>query len=201
MVFVQQHVLDSFRLFGEKKIPEYYMNYKNEFMYIIGINKTCHEFLQILNEEEIIAEGFDTPQARRLIMYMKRFLKAQEIGYLKDVTGFCFRWRDVIYIDKLETAVCDYLDLYYDENSCQFDQQKYDSEYPALREFNECLKRFMEKLKKEDNEEEEYNRFIEAAGPIGSFDWIDSDSDSDSDEGPTLSDVLGSESESEEEDD
>ena len=45
------------------KIPDDARYYRNEYLYIRGINKTCGEFVKKLGEEEI----FKSPQADRLI--------------------------------------------------------------------------------------------------------------------------------------
>ena len=157
------------------KIPQYAKDYRNEYLFVIGINKTCGEFLRVLNEEEKVAEGFDTPQDKKLMFLFRKFLKAQELGYLKDTTEFYFEESDAGYIDKLETTVSDYFDLYYDVGSWQFDQEKYDNDYPSLREFHECFERFKKKINiREETPEEFISR-------IRNMDFgIDSDSDSDS---------------------
>ena len=38
------------------------------------------------------------------------------------------------------------MDLFYDIESGELNQERYENEYPNLREFNECFRKFMEKL-------------------------------------------------------
>ena len=71
--------VDGSSVLNTNKIPEYAREYKNEYLFIKGINKSCEDFLKRLDEEGKI---FDSPKAKKLILYFRRFLKAQELGYL-----------------------------------------------------------------------------------------------------------------------
>ena len=42
------------------KIPDHARGYRNEYLFIRGINKTCEKFVKILDQE---GEIFNTPQA------------------------------------------------------------------------------------------------------------------------------------------
>ena len=44
---------------SKSKIPDYAREYRNEYLFIRGINKTCEEFVKKLGREEI----FKSPQA------------------------------------------------------------------------------------------------------------------------------------------
>ena len=63
------------------KIPEYARDFRNEYLFIRGINKTCEIFVKKL---DVDAKIFDTPQAYQLMLFFRRFLKAKELGYLDD---------------------------------------------------------------------------------------------------------------------
>ena len=54
------------------KIPEYAREFKNEYLFIRGINKICEEFVKKL---DLDAKIFDTPQAYQLMLYFRRFLR------------------------------------------------------------------------------------------------------------------------------
>ena len=126
------------------KIPEYAREFKNEYLFIRGINKTCEKFVKKL---DLDAKIFDTTQAYQLMLYFRRFLKAKEFGYVDDNSEFKFEESDVNYIDSLELQLDDYMDLFYDLDSGKFNQERYDSdEYKKLVEFNECCKRFRDKI-------------------------------------------------------
>ena len=45
-------LVQIFMHYLKNKIPEYAMNFKNEYLFIIGINKKCERFLDKLYEEE-----------------------------------------------------------------------------------------------------------------------------------------------------
>ena len=165
---------------NKNKIPQYAKEYRNEYLFVRGINETCGKFLRVLDKEEKVAEGFDTPQAKRLMLWFRKFLKAQEFGYLKDTTEFYFEESDANYIDQLETTVADYFDLYYDVGSYQFNQEKYDNDYPSLREFHECFERFKKKI---NIREKTYEEFMSEVRAMKFDQNIFSDSDSDSDSG------------------
>ena len=81
------------------------------------------------------------------MLYFRRFLKAKEFGYVDDNSEFKLEESDVNYIDSLELQLDDYMDLFYDLDSGKFNQERYDSdEYKNLVEFNECCKRFRDKI-------------------------------------------------------
>ena len=63
-------------------IPDYARDYKNEYLFIRGIEKTCAKFVKIIDEKE---NRFNSYQADKLIFYFNKFLKAQEIEYLNDI--------------------------------------------------------------------------------------------------------------------
>ena len=96
-----------------KKIPDYARDYKNEYLFIRGINKVCGDFVKRLDEEE---NPFNNPQANKLIFYFNKFLKAQEIEYLKDISDFCFKEKDVKFIESLELRLVYIKTIYGDLN-------------------------------------------------------------------------------------
>ena len=91
------------------KIPEYAREFKNEYLFIRGINKTCEKFVKKL---DVDAKIFDTPQAYQLMLYFRRFLKAKEFGYLDDNSEFKFEESDINFIESLELQLDDYMDFF-----------------------------------------------------------------------------------------
>ena len=81
------------------KIPEYARGYRNEYLFIRGINKTCEKFVKILDAE---GEIFNTHKAKKVMYHFNKFLKAQELEYLNDISEFYFNEQDVIFIETLE---------------------------------------------------------------------------------------------------
>ena len=139
------------------KIPDYVRDYRDEYLFIRGIDKACGKFAKRLDIE---GEIFDSTQANKLKLYFNRFLKAQELEYLNDTSEISFKYKDVVSIEILELLIDDYRDLYCDLDSYEFDQEEYDNnvenDYPGFKEFFECFSRFKDKLNVDEMSEEEY---------------------------------------------
>ena len=70
------------------KIPEYAMEYKREYLFIRGLNINFKYFIKKLDD---LNNGlFETDLTKSIKYYMKRFLRRQEDGRLKDVSNFIF---------------------------------------------------------------------------------------------------------------
>ena len=158
------------------KIPEYAREFKNEYLFIRGINKTCERFLKIL---DLDAKIFNSPQAYQLKLYIKRFVKAKELGYLEDNSNFKFKESDVNFINSLDTQIDDYMDLFYDPDSYEFDEEKYENDYPGLKEFSECFSKFKDKIKIEELSFSDFKRDLSYLDSDSEDSMLDSDSDSD----------------------
>ena len=165
-------------ILSKSKIPDYAKDYRNEYLFIRGINKTCGDFVKKLNEEEI----FESPKANSLIRQINKFLKAQQLGYLNDTSEIYFKYNDVISIESLELQLDDYRDLYCDEYSYEFDEKKYnnnvENDYPGFKKFFECFSKFQGKFNVDYVNEIDYYKLK----------IYDSDSDSGSDEIDTIFD-------------
>ena len=124
---------------SKSKIPVYARDYRNEYLYIRGINKECGEFVKYLYKKEL----FKSPKADNLILYINRFVKAQRLGYLSDTSEIYFNENDVSFIESLELQLDDYRDLFCDEYSYEFDEEKYnnnvENDYPGFKKFFECV--------------------------------------------------------------
>ena len=83
----------------KSKIPEYAKDFKKEWLIIRGINKECYKFYTdyLCDASEL----FVTRHSDKIKYYIRRFLKAQERGYLKDTSCFTFKGCDVKNIDFL----------------------------------------------------------------------------------------------------
>ena len=155
-------------------IPDYASDYKNEYLFIRGINKKCEKFIKTLDNDGKI---FDSPQANKLLSFINKFLKYQKIEYLNDVSDLYIKSNDVEFIESLELQLDDYRDIYCDPDSFEFDQEKYDNnvenDYPGFKEFFESFSLFRDKIKID------YNFEIDGYDTVSGS---DSDSDSDSDD-------------------
>ena len=76
------------------KIPEYAREYKREYQFIRGINK---EFKNFLNKQDNLNNGlFESYIADRIKYFMKRFLREQEKGKLKEINELYFWKNDIL---------------------------------------------------------------------------------------------------------
>ena len=74
------------------KIPEYAKDFKNEWLYIRGINKLCGEFMQILGDNtDSFEKVFWSSRARALIRHFKDVLEAQKMGKLQNISKLKFK--------------------------------------------------------------------------------------------------------------
>ena len=68
------------------KIPPHATNYKKEYLFIRGINKEIKYFID--NIERSTTDLFKSHKVDRIMYFMKRFLRGQEKGKLKDISEF-----------------------------------------------------------------------------------------------------------------
>ena len=149
------------------KIPDYASDFKNEYLFIIGINKACGDF--IINCLSDCSELFVSSYSDRIKFFIRKFLKAQELGYLKDTSCFIFKECDIENIDFLFERM--HFDFVEDEEFVDGRPQ----DYPGYRDFYELFCKFYDKinigfLESESESESESD-----------IDFLDTDSDSDSD--------------------
>ena len=141
------------------KIPDYAREYRNDYLFIRGINKVCEDFVEILGREEI----FKSHQADRLMRYFNKFLKAQQLDYLNDTSETNFKYEDVKSIESLDLQLNDYMNLYYDPDRCKFDEEKYnnvENDFPGFKRFFECFSRFNDKINVDEVSEEDYYKSL-----------------------------------------
>ena len=109
--------------------------------------------------------------------YFNKFLKAQEIEYLNDISELYFKEKDVRFIESLELQLDDYMDLFYDPDSYEFDQEKYENDYPGLKEFYESFSKFKDKIKIEEMSFSDFKESLKYLDSDDDFYYSDSDSD------------------------
>ena len=82
------------------KIPEYAMEFKNEYLFIRGINKEFKYFVDNINEA---TRGlFENHRVDKIKKFIKKFLLAQKLGYLNDVSNFEIESSDVDNLIKIK---------------------------------------------------------------------------------------------------
>ena len=75
------------------KIPEYARDYKNEWLSLRGINKELEYFVDKYFTD--IIDIFVSSYSNRINSLIEKFIKVQELNYLKDISCFKFKGIDV----------------------------------------------------------------------------------------------------------
>ena len=120
------------------KIPEYARNFKNEYLFIRGINKEMESFVKkyLTDTTELFVSSYND----RIKSFIKKFMKAQELGYLNDTSCFKFKECDV------ENIVFLFERMHFDfEEDEEFDEGHPD-DYPGYRDFYELFCKFYDKI-------------------------------------------------------
>ena len=201
------HVKNSIKL-TNNKIPEYARDYKKEYLFIIGLDK---DFLYFKNKLDKLNDGlFESNISNRIKYNMKRFLRGQEKGKLKDISNLMLPRYDVdnlIFINnkfRMYKIRWDFFNSSDDsDDSDDSDNEDDDSDdvdvdvdvgiddsddeddgknvYPGFKEFYDILKLFFSKIKYEGCDSDSDS---DSDSDIEDFDIIlpDSDDDSDSDD-------------------
>ena len=121
------------------KIPEYARDFKNEYLFIRGINKEMESFV----EKYLYSD--------RIKFFIKKFMKAQELGYLKDTSCFIFKEWDV------ENIVFLFKRMHFDfEEDEEFDEGHPD-DYLGYRDFYELFSKFYDKINIDSDSDDSVN--------------------------------------------
>ena len=172
------------------KIPFYASEYKREYLFIRGLNK---EFKYLINKLDNLNNGlFESNISNRIKYNMKRFLRGQEKGKIKDISNLMFQIDDLnnlIFINQQfgyyklrQDAFCedsDHNDYYSDDDSDDDGNGEYlvdGKPYPGFKEIYDIFKVFFNQIKYEGSDSD-------SDSDIEDFDIVlpDSDDDSDSD--------------------
>ena len=154
------------------KIPEYAREYKREYQFITGINK---EFKYLKDFMDNPDNNFKSHKLDRIMKFIKRFLRAQERGKLKDISNFEFDYFDIDYIYEIKKDI----DYYYDiiENYYDWRRGKNDESLVSRYEiYKHDLELFFSKLNIEIEDTDD-----DSCDSVDDYDIIFPDSDSDSD--------------------
>ena len=120
------------------KIPEYAMEFKNEYLFIRGINKELDDFLS--NYLFDCSELFVSSYSDKIKFFIKKIMKAQELNYLKDTS--CFKFKEC----NVENIVFLFERMHFDfEEDKEFVDGNPD-DYPGYRDFYELFCKFYDKI-------------------------------------------------------
>ena len=120
------------------KIPVYARDFKNEYLFIRGINKEMESFVEkyLTDTTELFVSSYND----RIKFFIKKFMKAQELGYLNDTSCFKFKECDV------ENIVFLFERMHFDfEEDEEFDEGHPD-DFPGYRDFYELFCKFYDKI-------------------------------------------------------
>ena len=76
-----------------KNTPDYAKDFKNEYVFIIGINNEFKYFLDNMNEAT--RELFENFRVDKIKKFIKLFLAYQNLGQFKDVSNFEIKSSDI----------------------------------------------------------------------------------------------------------
>ena len=154
------------------KIPEYAREYKREYQFIIGINK---EFKYLKDFMENSDKEFKSHKLDRIMKFIKRFLRAQENGRLKDISNFEFDYFHInnIYEIKKDIYYCYSIIQNYYDWSRGLNDESLVSRYEI---YKNDLELFFSKLNIEIEDTDD-----DSCDSVDDYDIIFTDSDSDSD--------------------
>ena len=127
------------------KIPEYAREYKREYQFIRGINK---EFKYFINKLDNLNNGlFESNISNRIKYFMKRFLRAQEKGKLKDISEFEIEYDIVFNLIKIKNELNN-IDQYLDFilNCYHKEDLIFINPYPGFIDFYYYFNLFFTKL-------------------------------------------------------
>ena len=158
------------------KIPEYARDFKNEYLFIRGINKEFKYFVENINEA---TRGlFENHRVDKIKKFIKKFLLAQKLGYLNDVSNFEIESSDVDNLIKIKKNFHDFKQYINFCKSCfDDDDEPFIDPYPGFKNIYDDYELFCSKfkIKYEDG---------------GSFWDYCTDSDSDGVDSDDLDDIL-----------
>ena len=185
-------------ILGHKlKVPDYARDYKNEYLFIRGIDKQFKYFLDNINKAD---QGvFQNKRVDIIYKNINRLEKAIKMGYVKDNSNLEIDEQDVPYSYLLLEQLGDFSDYYVDDYDYEFDDYGFDdddyeididSDFPGYKNLVECIKLFHSKF----NLVIDKYKVIWADSDSDEYDSV-SDSDSDSDE-PRKNTVSDSNSDS-----
>ena len=186
---------------SNNKIPPYAKNFKKEYLFIRGINK---EFEYFKNNLDKLNDGlFESNISNRIKYNMKRFLRGQEKGKLKDISNlvlpkyvvnnlifindqfrmYKIRWdffnssNDSDDSDDSDDEDDDSDDVGIDDSDDEDDEDDGKNVYPGFKEIYDIFKLFFSKIKYEGCDSDSDS---DSDSDIEDFDIILPDSDDDS---------------------
>ena len=126
---------------ANNKIPLYARDYKREYQFIRGINK---EFKYFINKLDNLNNGlFESNISNRIKYFIKRFLRGQEKGKLKDISDLVLQRED------LDNLI--FINEHFGYYKLRYDAFDDDSKpYPGFKEIYDIFKLFFNQINYND---------------------------------------------------
>ena len=165
---------------SKSKIPDYARDYRNEYLFIRGIDKTCDGLeMKLYYPDKEIFKSAKFDKMKRLI---NKFVKAQKLGYLNDISDKDIYESDVFNSIFLYESLIDMGDYYYNYDT-EYDKEIFqkiiDADFPGYIDFIRSIELFHNKFK---------IREIDIS--LNKTIWPDSDSDDDGLDSDDINNIL-----------
>ena len=123
---------------GTNEIPENAREFKNEYLFIKGINKEMESFVEkyLTDTTELFVSSYND----RIKSFIIKFMKAQELGYLNDTSCFKFKECDV------ENIVVLFERMHFDFEKDEEFVDGHPDDYTGYRDFYELFCKFYDKI-------------------------------------------------------
>ena len=160
-----------------KNIPDYAKDFKNEYLFILGINNEFKYFLDNMNEA---TRGlFENNKVDKIKKFIGKFLLYQNSGYFNDLSNFEIKSSDFKNLIKIKNFFYDFNNLIKYRKECYSgDDQNFIIPYPGFKNIYDDFELFCSKFK---IKYEADDRFYYYNDVRYRYCFSDSDSDSDSD--------------------
>ena len=127
------------------KIPAYARDFKKEYLFIIGLDKELKYFAEHINEAP---NGlFESHKVDRIKYLIKRFLKGQERGKLKDTNNFEINNIDVKNLIKIKKNFLNFNQYINFCKCCYDDDEPFIDPYPGFKNIYDDYELFCSKFK------------------------------------------------------
>ena len=165
------------------KVPDYAKDYKNEYLFIKGIDKCFEYFSDNINKAD--RGVFENHRVDKIKKFIGIFEKAQRLNYHNDTNNIEIDEFNLPFSNILLEKVDDFRDYYVDDE-WDFEEEMFDRhvdfEFPGYKNLVECVKLFHRKFKLVTHKHE--------------INWHDSDSDDDGTDSDDIETMFGSDSDS-----
>ena len=158
-----------------KNTPDYAKDFKNEYLFIIGINNEFKYFLDNMNKATRgLFENFRVDKIKKFIGI---FFLYQNSGYFKDLSNFEIKSSDVKNLIKIKKIFNDFNRLIEYRKDCyRGDEQNFIVPYPGFKNIYDDFELFCSKFKIKYDADD---RFWDYNADSDRYCFSDSDSDSD----------------------